>query len=98
MTTHRLTMSQALVRHLAALRVQMADGSVQPYIAGVFGIFGHGNVAGLGEALAAQRASLPTWRAHNEQAMAHAAIAFSKAQFRQRAMAVTTSKIGRAHV
>ena len=91
MTTHRLTMAQALVRYLAALHVQMADGTVQPYIAGVFGIFGHGNVAGLGEALAAQRASLPTWRAHNEQAMAHAAIAFSKAQFRQRAMAVTTS-------
>ena len=91
MTTSRLTMTQALVRHLAALRVLMADGSVQPYIAGVFGIFGHGNVAGLGEALAVQRATLPTWRAHNEQAMAHAAIAFSKAQFRQRAMAVTTS-------
>ena len=91
MKTHRLTMAQALVRHLAALQVQMADGSTQTYIAGVFGIFGHGNVAGLGEALAAQRVSLPTWRAHNEQAMAHAAIAFGKAQFRQRAMAVTTS-------
>ena len=91
MTTHRLTMAQALVRHLAALQVQMADGSTQAYIAGVFGIFGHGNVAGLGEALAAQRADLPTWRAHNEQAMAHAAIAFAKAHFRQRAMAVTTS-------
>ena len=91
MKTHRLTMAQALVRHLAALQVQMADGSTQNYIAGVFGIFGHGNVAGLGEALAAQRVSLPTWRAHNEQAMAHAAIAFGKAQFRQRAMAVTTS-------
>ena len=70
MKTHRLTMAQALVRHLAALQVQMADGSTQTYIAGVFGIFGHGNVAGLGEALAAQRDSLPTWRAHNEQAMA----------------------------
>jgi len=91
MTTVRLTMAQALVRHLAALRVEMADGSVQPYVGGVFSIFGHGNVAGIGEALAAERAVLPTLRAHNEQAMAHAAIAYAKAQFRQRIMAVTTS-------
>jgi 3D-(3,5/4)-trihydroxycyclohexane-1,2-dione acylhydrolase (decyclizing) len=89
--TTRLTMAQALVAHLGALRAEMADGSVQPYCAGVFSIFGHGNVAGLGEALWAGRASLPTWRAHNEQAMAHAAIAYGKAQFRQRIMAVTTS-------
>jgi len=91
MTTVRLTMAQALVRHLAALRVEMADGSVQPYVGGVFSIFGHGNVAGIGEALAAEREVLPTLRAHNEQAMAHAAIAYAKAQFRQRIMAVTTS-------
>jgi 3D-(3,5/4)-trihydroxycyclohexane-1,2-dione acylhydrolase (decyclizing) len=91
MTTQRLTMSQALVRHLAALHVEMADGTVQPYCGGVFTIFGHGNVAGLGEALWDQRAALPTYRAHNEQSMAHAAIAFSKAQFRQRIMAVSTS-------
>ena len=91
MTSVRLTMAQALVRHLAALRVEMADGSVQPYVGGVFSIFGHGNVAGIGEALAAERAALPTLRAHNEQAMAHAAIAYAKAQFRQRIMAVTTS-------
>jgi len=91
MTTLRLTMTQALVRHLAALRVEMNDGSIRPYCGGVFTIFGHGNVAGLGEALAESRAQLPVWRAHNEQAMAHAAIAYSKAQFRQRIMAVTTS-------
>lgn len=91
MKTQKLTMTQALVRHLAALRVEMNDGSIQPYCASVFSIFGHGNVAGLGEALWASRAALPTHRAHNEQAMAHAAIAFSKAQFRQRIMAVTTS-------
>ncbi len=91
MTTLRLTMAQALVRHLAALRVEMNDGSIQPYCGGVFSIFGHGNVAGLGEALWASRADLPTYRAHNEQAMAHAAIAYSKAQFRQRVMAVSTS-------
>ncbi|HUG25288.1 3D-(3,5/4)-trihydroxycyclohexane-1,2-dione acylhydrolase (decyclizing) [Piscinibacter sp.] len=91
MKTIRLTMAQALVRHLAALRVELDDGSVVPYVGGVFSIFGHGNVAGLGEALWAGRESLPTLRAHNEQAMAHAAIAYSKAQFRRRIMAVTTS-------
>ncbi|MCS4293018.1 3D-(3,5/4)-trihydroxycyclohexane-1,2-dione acylhydrolase (decyclizing) [Comamonas sp. BIGb0152] len=89
--TQRITMAQALVRHLAALRVEMADGSLQPYVAGVFSIFGHGNVAGLGEALAAERQTLPTWRAHNEQGMANAAVAYAKAQFRQRILAVTTS-------
>ncbi|MGH8804104.1 MAG: 3D-(3,5/4)-trihydroxycyclohexane-1,2-dione acylhydrolase (decyclizing) [Polaromonas sp.] len=91
MKTQRLTMAQALVQHLAALRAEMADGQVQPYCGGVFSIFGHGNVAGLGEALWASRSQLPTYRAHNEQGMAHAAIAYSKAQFRQRIMAVTTS-------
>lgn len=91
MTTHRLTMAQALVGHLAALRVEQADGTLQPYCAGVFAIFGHGNVTGLGEALWAERANLPTWRAHNEQAMAHAAIAYGKATLRQRMMAVTSS-------
>jgi len=87
----RITMAQALVRHLAALRVEMADGTLAPYVGGVFSIFGHGNVAGLGEALAAERHALPTLRAHNEQGMANAAVAYAKAQFRQRIMAVTTS-------
>ena len=91
MTTVRLTMTQALVRHLAALRVELDDGSLAPYCAGVWAIFGHGNVAGLGEALWEQRQVLPTHRAHNEQGMAHAAIAYAKANFRQRVMAVTTS-------
>lgn len=91
MKTHQLTMAQALVKHLAALQVEMADGHLQPYCAGVFTIFGHGNVAGLGEALYAERAQLPTYRAHNEQGMAHAAVAYAKAQFRQRIMAVSTS-------
>jgi 3D-(3,5/4)-trihydroxycyclohexane-1,2-dione acylhydrolase (decyclizing) len=89
--TRRLTLAQALVAHLAALRIELDDGTQVPYCAGVWAIFGHGNVAGLGEALAQQRDALPTLRAHNEQAMAHAAIAFAKAHFRQRIMAVTTS-------
>lgn len=95
MKTVRLTMAQALVKHLAALRVEVEhlDGhtSIEPYCGGVFTIFGHGNVAGLGEALVAERERLATYRAHNEQTMAHAAIAFAKAQFRQRIMAVSTS-------
>ena len=86
----RLTMAQALVRYLAAQRIRTAGGS-EPLFHGVFAIFGHGNVAGLGEALAASRRSLPTFRAHNEQAMAHAAIAFAKANLRRRLMACTTS-------
>ncbi len=63
------------------------------YFAGVWAIFGHGNVAGLGEALHAAREQLPTYRAHNEQAMAHAAIAFAKQLRRRRAM-ICTSSIG----
>lgn len=90
-TIQRLTVSQALVKYLAALRVEMHDGSIQSYCGGVFTIFGHGNVAGLGEALWAERKALPTYRAHNEQGMAHAAIAYSKAHMRQRIMAVSTS-------
>jgi len=88
--TVRLTMAQALVRYLAALRADTGEG-VESLFAGVFAIFGHGNVAGLGEALYAHRAALPTFRAHNEQAMAHAAIAYAKARMRRRMMACTTS-------
>ncbi|CAG4895086.1 3D-(3,5/4)-trihydroxycyclohexane-1,2-dione acylhydrolase (decyclizing) [Paraburkholderia saeva] len=93
--TVRLTMAQALVRWMAAQFVTLPDGSEAPLFGGVFAIFGHGNVAGVGEALHAQRDDphlpLPTLRAHNEQAMAHSAIAYAKAHFRRRMMAVTTS-------
>jgi 3D-(3,5/4)-trihydroxycyclohexane-1,2-dione acylhydrolase (decyclizing) len=83
----RLTAAQALVRYLAA---QRAEGDV-PLFAGVWAIFGHGNVAALGEALHGVQDRLPTYRAHNEQAMAHAAIAYGKATNRCRMMACTTS-------
>jgi 3D-(3,5/4)-trihydroxycyclohexane-1,2-dione acylhydrolase (decyclizing) len=83
-------MAQALVRFLAAQRT-MIDGQELPLMAGVFAIFGHGNVAGLGEALYVARDALPTLRAHNEQAMAHAAIAFAKTLRRRRLMACTSS-------
>jgi 3D-(3,5/4)-trihydroxycyclohexane-1,2-dione acylhydrolase (decyclizing) len=88
----RLTMAQALVRHLAAQKVRDEDsGELEPLFGGVFAIFGHGNVAALGEALYAERGRLPTYRAHNEQAMANAAIAYAKAHMRRRMMAVTSS-------
>ncbi len=90
MSTLRLTMGQALVRYLAAQRTEL-DGREVPLFAGVWAIFGHGNVAGLGEALASVKDTLPTLRAHNEQGMAHAAIAFAKANRRRRMMACTTS-------
>lgn len=88
--TVRLTMAQALVRAMAAQKT-LVDGKPVPLFGGVWAIFGHGNVAGLGEALYGVRDKLPTFRAHNEQAMAHAAIAFAKASRRRRMMAATTS-------
>lgn len=88
--TVRLTMAQALVRYLAVQKTEF-EGRVEPLFAGMWAIFGHGNVAGLGEALWQVRGELPTYRAHNEQAMAHAAIAFAKASRRRRMMACTTS-------
>jgi 3D-(3,5/4)-trihydroxycyclohexane-1,2-dione acylhydrolase (decyclizing) len=90
MSTIRLTMAQALVRFLTAQTSEIEDNEM-PLVAGIFAIFGHGNVAGLGEALYEARDRLPTLRAHNEQAMALAATAFAKASRRRRMMACTTS-------
>ena len=90
MTTIRLTAAQAMVRFLARQMTMVAGEKVQLF-AGIWAIFGHGNVAGLGEALHGIGDALPTYRAHNEQAMAHAAIAFAKASRRQRMMACTSS-------
>jgi 3D-(3,5/4)-trihydroxycyclohexane-1,2-dione acylhydrolase (decyclizing) len=90
MSTIRLTLAQALVRYLAAQRT-IVEGSETTLFRGVWAIFGHGNVAALGEALYAVRDALPTFRAHNEQAMAHAAIAYTKTLRRRRIMACTTS-------
>jgi len=90
MTTIRLTMAQALTRYLAA-QTSEVDGCEVPLFVGIFAIFGHGNVAGLGEALYEARQRLPTLRAHNEQAMGLVAIAFAKASRRRRVMACTSS-------
>lgn len=86
----RLTVAQALVRAMAAQWTERGGERVRTF-AGVWAIFGHGNVAALGEALYAAREVLPTLRAHNEQAMGHAAIAYAKASQRRRMMACTTS-------
>ena len=90
MKTIRLTMAQAVVKYLSAQHIKI-DDEVQPIFAGVFAIFGHGNVAGMGQALEEQQKHLPTFRAHSEQGMVHAAIAYAKANKRQRMMACTSS-------
>ena len=89
MRTRRLTMAQALVTFLAHQYTER-DGRRQRFFAGVWGIFGHGNVAGIGEALQHQTA-LRYYQARNEQAMVHLAAAFAKASNRLRAFACTTS-------
>ncbi|WP_434291077.1 3D-(3,5/4)-trihydroxycyclohexane-1,2-dione acylhydrolase (decyclizing) [Celeribacter sp. SCSIO 80788] len=85
--TIRLTAAQAMVKWLS---VQLTPEGGR-YIDGMWAIFGHGNVAGIGEALHAYRDVFSTWRGQNEQTMAHAAIAYAKGKKRTRAMAVTSS-------
>lgn len=88
--TVRLTMAQALVRYLCNQFTEI-DGQKVSLFAGVFGIFGHGNVTCLSEALEAVQDKLPTWRGQNEQSMALAAVAFAKAYRRRRFMVAATS-------
>jgi 3D-(3,5/4)-trihydroxycyclohexane-1,2-dione acylhydrolase (decyclizing) len=88
--TIKLTTAQALVKFMTKQMV-MVDGKKLPIFAGMWAIFGHGNVAGIGEALYPARKDLPTYRGHNEQTMVHSAIAYTKASNRRRMMAVTTS-------
>jgi 3D-(3,5/4)-trihydroxycyclohexane-1,2-dione acylhydrolase (decyclizing) len=89
MATRRLTMAQALVAFLTRQRIER-DGVDQPFFAGCFAIFGHGNVAGIGQALQ-QTPSLRTYQSRNEQAMVHAAAAFARMKDRLGAFACTTS-------
>lgn len=88
--TIRLTMAQAVAKFLT-MQKTIIGGETVPIFGGVFAIFGHGNVAGIGEALHGVKDTLPTYRAQNEQSMAHAAIAYAKASARRRFMACTTS-------
>ena len=88
--TVRLTMAQALVRFLSMQYVER-DGREQRYFAGCFGIFGHGNVAGVGQALLEYEDDLTYYQARNEQAMVHAATAFARQKNRLQTFACTTS-------
>ena len=88
----RLTMAQALVRHLCG-QYTIIDGERVPLFAGAFAIFGHGNVTCLSEALEPVRDRLPVWRGQNEQSMALAAIGFAKAR-RRRQIMIAKSSIG----
>jgi len=92
MKTVRLTTAEAIVKYLIAQRT-IIDGHEEPLFAGVFAIFGHGNVTCLGHALQSVQDELPTWRGQNEQGMALAAIAFAKAK-RRRQIMVATSSVG----
>ena len=92
METVRLTTGQAIVRWVTAQRTEI-DGVEVPLFPGVFAIFGHGNVVSLAEALATVKDDLPTWRGHNEQSMALAAVAFAKAKNRRQIM-IATSSVG----
>jgi len=86
----RVTTAEAIGRYLMAQRT-VVDGREAPLFAGVFAIFGHGNVTSLGVALEAIQDDLPTWRGQNEQTMAMAAIAFAKVKRRRQLMVVTSS-------
>src|SRR5215213_2964503 len=78
--TVRLTMAQALVAFLKHQRVER-DGLEQPFFAGCFGIFGHGNIAGMGQALQ-QNPDFRYYQCRNEQAMVHTAAAYAKTKNR----------------
>jgi len=88
--TIRLTMAQAVVRWLTQQFTEI-EGVRVPLFPGVFGIFGHGNVTCLSEALEAVKDVLPTWRGQNEQSMALAAVGFAKAMRRRQIMIATSS-------
>ncbi|MCH2662976.1 3D-(3,5/4)-trihydroxycyclohexane-1,2-dione acylhydrolase (decyclizing) [bacterium] len=90
MNTRRLTMAQAIVQFLKAQYVAR-DGEEQTFFAGMFGIFGHGNVAGLGQALNQYRDEFRFYQTRNEQAMVHTAIAYTKLKNRLRTFVCTTS-------
>jgi len=86
----KLTCAHAIVKHLIAQKI-LIDGKKQPLFAGAFGIFGHGNVACLGQALEENKEELPTYRGHHEQNMALTGIAYARAKRRQQIFVATSS-------
>lgn len=90
MSTRRLTMAQALIAFLENQYVER-NGAQQPFFAGCWGIFGHGNVAGIGQALHQCGGSFPYYQTRNEQAMVHTAVAFAKHKNRMQTFACASS-------
>jgi len=88
----QLTCAHAIVKHLISQKI-LIDGKKLPLFAGAFGIFGHGNVACLGQALEENKNELPTWRGHHEQNMALTGIAYARAK-RRKQIFIATSSIG----
>src|SRR5260370_23189139 len=88
-TTRRLTMAHAVIAFLKNQYVER-DGREQPFFAGCFGIFGHGNIAGVGQALQ-QMPDFRYYQARNEQAMVHSATAYAKTRNRLQAFTCTSS-------
>jgi 3D-(3,5/4)-trihydroxycyclohexane-1,2-dione acylhydrolase (decyclizing) len=88
--TIRLTMAQALVRFLENQYISY-DGIEHPFVEGVIMLPGHGNVVGLGQALAQEAHRMQVWQGKNEQGMAHTAVAFAKQCKRKKIIAVTSS-------
>lgn len=90
MNTRKLTMAQAIVQFLKSQYISR-DGQEQPFFAGIFGIFGHGNVAGMGQALHQYRGEFQYYQPRNEQAMVHTAAAYAKMKNRLGTLACTSS-------
>jgi len=88
----KLTCAHAIVRHLISQKI-LINGKKEQLFAGAFGIFGHGNVACLGQALQENQKELPTWRGHHEQNMALTGIAYARAK-RRKQIFVATSSVG----
>ena len=86
----RLTTAQALIKFLNQQYI-CVDGVVKPFVEGVFNIFGHGNVLGIGQALEQDAGNLKVYQGKNEQGMALAAVSYAKQKLRQSIYAVTTS-------
>lgn len=86
----RLTMAQALVKFLDNQYLEV-DGEAQKFVKGIFAIFGHGNVLGLGQALEENSGELRVYQGRNEQGMAHAATGFARQSLRRQIIACTSS-------
>jgi 3D-(3,5/4)-trihydroxycyclohexane-1,2-dione acylhydrolase (decyclizing) len=90
MRTQKITLAQALIKYISVQFIER-DGAEQKFFAGVWGIFGHGNVAGIGQALQQYAADIRYYQSRNEQAQVHTAVAYAKHKNRLQTFACTTS-------